>query len=443
MDHIKIEGGRSLRGSIPISGAKNAALPLMTLSLLTPHPVSLEGIPFLSDVQTMRHLLESLGTQSAYFHERLVLHTQNVTSCHADYDIVRKMRASILVLGPLIARCGYAKVSLPGGCALGPRLVNHHIEALSLMGTQIDIINGYICASAPASGLHSMQYTFPTSSVTGTMNVILAATAAKGEICIQNAAQEPEVCELIDCLLKMGAVIEGKGTSTLWIQGGYSLAGVTHHVLPDRIEIGTYMIAAALTQGEIMLQGGRIDLLPSVVDILRSMNITIEQHPEGIYVKASDKPSAFEVSTAPFPGFPTDLQAQFMTLATLANGLSCITETIFENRFMHVPELIRMGANITIDGPRATIVGTSALCGAPVMATDLRASVSLILAGLIAEGTTIVRRVYHLDRGYERIEEKLSACGAQITRVSAQQKPLPLEDVASGLEQYSAIPSSF
>lgn len=420
MESIRIIGGQPLRGTIPISGAKNAALPLMVLGLLTEEPLILDGIPTVTDTQSMGRILEGLGTCVQHFSKRFVLQTKEAGCLQAAYEDVRKMRASFLVLGGMLGRFGRGSVSLPGGCAIGVRPINYHLEGFEALGATIDISNGYIMATAPQGRLPGGTYTFPKPTVTGSQNVLFAAVLARGESCLKNVAMEPEVSDVITCLQRMGAKIEGKGTSTLHIQGVDRLSGTQHCVLPDRIEMGTYMIAAALTQGDMILEGGDLSLLPHVVECLTYAGASILDLGSGrVRVYAHHRPQAFHISTAPFPGFPTDLQAQFMTLAALAQGESTIVENIWENRFMHVAELSRMGANIRLDGHTAHIQGRADLTGAHVMATDLRASVGLVLAGLVAQGETTVHRIYHLDRGYEDLERKLQNCGAIIHRMGA------------------------
>jgi UDP-N-acetylglucosamine 1-carboxyvinyltransferase len=421
MDKIRIVGGTALAGEIQISGAKNAVLPLLTAGLLTDEKLTLTNVPNLADVVSMGTLLSEHGvlidhdTQT----QSITLHAKNITNTTADYDIVRKMRASILVLGPLVARCGEARVSLPGGCALGPRPVDIHIEGLKTLGATIDLQEGYIIASAP-KGLTGADVLMPLVSVTATENLMMAAVLAKGQTRLINAAREPEITDLAHCLIAMGASIEGAGTDIITIQGVDRLHGATHRVIPDRIETGTYLMAAAITRGSVFLKGTSLDLIPTASSILQKAGIHLENVSDGIQVHPPKTDYAgVDVMTEPFPGFATDLQAQIMALMTTCTGASMITETIFENRFMHVPELCRMGANITIHGRSALIRGIPKLSGAPVMATDLRASVCLVLAGLAAEGETIINRVYHLDRGYERVEDKLRACGATIERLAA------------------------
>ena len=433
MDSIHIQGGIPLSGVVKIAGAKNATLPLMTAALLTDEPLILSNVPSLMDITSLSNLLKDLGQHISEDYEpfqaspflknrTLTLHTPTITNQKASYDLVRKMRASILVLGPLLARTGEAFVSLPGGCAIGTRPVNIHIKALEHLGAHITLENGYIHATAP-KGLKGGEFTFPMVTVTGTENLIMAACLAQGTTCLRNAAREPEISDLIRCLIKMGADIEGVGTDTLIIKGVSRLKGAHHSVIPDRIEFGTYAIAAAITRGELTLIGADTALLPSFLPKLEEIGVRITEVPEGLKVSGKDFSfKGVEIITDPFPGFPTDLQAQIMTLLCIAEGNSRITETIFENRFMHVPELMRMGANISIQGNTVTTQGVSHLIGAEVMATDLRASFSLVLGGLIARGTTIVNRVYHLDRGYEYVEDKLTACGAQIKRIKPASK---------------------
>ena len=428
MDKIRIRGGQRLEGQIPISGAKNAALPLLAACLLTDETLVLRNLPHLADIATMTHLLAQHGAELSMAGEHpggghmghvLKLCAAHIASTEAPYDIVRKMRASVLVLGPLLARCGQARVSLPGGCAIGTRPVDMHIRGLETLGAEIELDDGYIVANAP-DGLQGGGVVFPTVSVGATENMLMAATLAKGEVVLENAAREPEVADLANCLNQMGARIEGIGSDTLRIQGVARLSGTDYSVLPDRIEAATYAIAAAITGGDVELLGAQSETMEAVIAALEQAKVTVERTDCGIRVRA-DGATALEgidVTTAPYPGFPTDLQAQMMTLMTVANGAAMITETIFENRFQHVPELMRMGADITVKGATAMVRGDhDGLHGAPVMATDLRASVSLVLAGLAARGETTINRVYHLDRGYERLEEKLSGCGADIARL--------------------------
>ncbi|MBN9500051.1 MAG: UDP-N-acetylglucosamine 1-carboxyvinyltransferase [Alphaproteobacteria bacterium] len=425
MDRIRIRGGKALVGSIPIGGAKNAALPLMAASLLTDGTLRLANIPHLADITTLANLLGTLGVEIAldghaeggHQGRVLALTARKISNTTAEYDLVRKMRASILVLGPLVAREGKAKVSLPGGCAIGARPVDLHLKGLEALGAKIELREGYVEAFAPG-GLKGARFVFPFISVGATENLMMAATLAKGTTVLSNAAREPEIGDLARCLIAMGAQIEGVDTDTLTIHGGTKLSGTTHSILPDRIELGTYAMAAAATGGDVELIGGRSDLIASAATVLTQAGVTIEDTARGLRVRRTNAPLVgVDVMTEPFPGFPTDLQAQMMALLTTAEGASMITETIFENRFMHVPELRRMGANINLHGGSAMVRGVPKLTGAPVMATDLRASVSLVIAGLVAQGETIVNRVYHLDRGYERLEAKFAACGADIERV--------------------------
>ncbi|MCE6960256.1 UDP-N-acetylglucosamine 1-carboxyvinyltransferase [Cereibacter sphaeroides] len=420
MDSILVRGNGELRGQIPIAGAKNACLALMPATLLSDEPLTLTNAPRLSDIRTMTQLLQSLGAEVASLQggQVLALSSHALTDHRADYDIVRKMRASILVLGPMLARDGHAVVSLPGGCAIGARPVDLHLKALEAMGAELDLRDGYIHARAPAGGLKGARVDFPFVSVGATENALMAATLAKGTTVLENAAREPEIVDLARCLRRMGAQIEGEGTGTITVQGVDRLGGATHPVVTDRIELGTYMLAPAICGGEVELLGGRIDLVGAFCEKLDEAGISVEETPRGLKVaRKNGRVKAVDVTTEPFPGFPTDLQAQMMALLCTAEGTSVLEEKIFENRFMHAPELIRMGAKIEVHGGTARVTGVEKLRGAPVMATDLRASVSLILAGLAAEGETIVSRVYHLDRGYERVEEKLGACGAQIRRI--------------------------
>ena len=428
MDKIRIRGGRPLHGSIPIGGAKNAALPLMTASLLTDEPLVLKNLPLLADITTLSHLLVQhgvsitmLGAESA--EERghvLELKARRIVSTTAPYDLVRKMRATVLVLGPLLARAGRARVSLPGGCAIGTRPVDLHLKALERLGATIELNKGYIEATAE-KGLTGAEIVFPMVSVGATENILMAATLADGESVIINAAREPEIADLALCLNAMGAKITGAGSDRIRIEGVKRLHGATHSVIPDRIETGTYMMAAAITGGSLELLGADHGMVASVARVLEGAGVEVVETPNGIKVsRRANRLNGVDVTTAPFPGFPTDLQAQLMALMSTAAGAATITETIFENRFMHVPELTRMGADIAVHGASAMVRGVEKLTGAPVMATDLRASVSLVLAGLAAEGETTVNRVYHLDRGYERLEDKLAACGAAIERLPGE-----------------------
>ncbi|WP_106743741.1 UDP-N-acetylglucosamine 1-carboxyvinyltransferase [Yoonia maritima] len=420
MDSIVVKGGKPLNGKIQIAGAKNAALTLMPATLLSEEPLTLTNAPRLSDIKTMTALLQSLGVEvtSMQGGKVQVLSSHDMTSTTADYEIVRKMRASNLVLGPLLARHHQAVVSLPGGCAIGARPMDIHVTALEAMGAEIELKDGYLHAKAKG-GLKGARVPLRFASVGATENVLMAATLAKGTTVIENAAREPEIVDLAHCLRRMGAQIEGEGTSTITIQGVDSLGAATHPVVTDRIELGTYMLAPVFAGGEVECLGGRMDLVTSFVEKLDAAGVDVTETPDGLKVKRrGDRANAVDVTTEVFPGFPTDLQAQMMAMLCTAEGTSVLEEKIFENRFMHAPELIRMGANIEVHGGTATVNGVERLKGARVMATDLRASVSLILAGLAAEGETVVSRVYHLDRGYEHVEEKLGAIGAQIERVS-------------------------
>ncbi len=419
MDSIVVTGGAELRGEIPIAGAKNACLTLMPATLLTEEPLTLMNAPRLSDIKTMTLLLQSLGAEVQSLQDNRVIAMSSLGPINtlADYDIVRKMRASNLVLGPLLAREGHATVSLPGGCAIGARPMDIHIAALEAMGAQIELKDGYLHATTPGR-LQGAHIPMRFASVGATENTLMAATLAKGTTVIENAAREPEIVDLAACLSKMGAQIEGAGTSRIEIQGVDRLGGATHPVVTDRIELGTYMLAPAICGGEVECIGGRMELVTAFAEKLDLAGISVEETARGLKVKRRNgRVNAIDVKTEPFPGFPTDLQAQMMALMCTADGVSHLEETIFENRFMHAPELLRMGADIEVQGGTAKVTGVERMKGAPVMATDLRASVSLILAGLAAEGETVVNRVYHLDRGYEHVEEKLSAVGAKIERV--------------------------
>ncbi len=420
MDKLRIRGGRPLHGAVPIGGAKNAALPLLAASLLSEHRLILENLPAVADIATMTALLGELGVEATpggagY----LSLRAATIRRHTAPYELVRKMRASVLVLGPLLAREGRARVSLPGGCAIGPRPVDLHLIGLEQMGAEIALSDGYIDARARA-GLSGASIALPSVSVGATENLMMAATLARGRTVLGNAAREPEVIDLADCLVAMGARIQGAGSDTVTIDGVDGLGGANHRVLPDRIESGTYAVAAAITGGCLELLDARADLMAAVIDKLVAAGVAVETTASGVRVARRDGPvHGFDAVTAPYPGFPTDMQAQMMALMAIANGASLITERIFENRFMHVPELGRMGADITVHGGSAMVRGVEALAGAPVMATDLRASVSLVLAGLAAHDETVIGRVYHLDRGYEAVEVKLAACGADIERLRA------------------------
>ena len=426
MDRIRIVGGKPLSGTIPIGGAKNAALPLMAASLLTDKTLTLSNLPHLLDITTMAHLLASLGVEismnghasgGGHVGKVLELKASKIADTTAPYDLVRKMRASVLVLGPLLAREGKARVSLPGGCAIGTRPVDLHLKALAQLGAEIELKEGYVDAAAP-KGLKGAKIVFPMVTVGGTENLLMASVLAEGDTVLANAAREPEVADLARCLIAMGADIDGIGTDTLRIRGVKELKAAEHAVVPDRIETGTYAIAAAITGGDVLLEDAKIDLIESLIVTLRGAGAEVTPTDTGVRVaRTNGAIKGVDVMTEPFPGFPTDMQAQVMALAAVAEGASMITETILENRFMHVPELCRMGANINVHGASAIVRGVPYLSGAPVMATDLRASVSLVLAGLAARGETMVSRVYHLDRGYERVEEKLAACGADIERL--------------------------
>lgn len=419
MDSILVRGNGPLSGSIPISGAKNTCLKLMTAALLSDEPLTLTNVPRLSDIKTLGTLLESLGCELALLQDGrvMVLNAGQISNTKADYEIVRKLRASFNVLGPLVARAGHATVSLPGGCAIGARKVDLHLMALERLGATLELKEGYVHASAP-KGLTGATIEFPFVTVGGTENALTAATLAKGTTVIKNAAREPDTVDLAKCLSSMGAKISGAGTSEIIVEGVDRLGGATHEVIPDRIELGTFMCAPAIAGGEVELIGGRRELLEAFCQKLEATGVEISQTNKGLLVsRKNGRAKSVDVETAPFPGFATDLQAQMMAHLCTASGVSVLNETIFENRFMHAPELIRMGADIDVQGGIATVTGVEKLKGAPVMATDLRASVSLILAGLAAEGETRVSRVYHLDRGYEKIEEKLGAVGASIERV--------------------------
>lgn len=425
MDSIIVEGGIPLKGKIEIAGAKNAALPLMAASILTEEDLVLSNVPHLSDITTMANLLVHLGVDfcidgssanSGHIGRVLTFNAKNLETTIAPYDIVRKMRASIIVLGPLLARFGEASVSLPGGCAIGQRPIDLHLRAFENMDAKILLEDGYVKAVAP-DGLKGGEIDFPKVSVGATENALLAATLASGKTTIKNAAREPEITDLVDCLNSMGAKISGRDSDILEIEGVEKLSGTEHHIIPDRIEAGTYAIAALITGGEIILQSTQPDLMKSTLDALKQAGAKVEIDGENITVKRGGEIKSIDVETAPYPEFATDMQAQFCALLSLAKGKSKITEHIFENRFMHIPELIRMGANIIVEGNAVVIEGVDELKSAEVMATDLRASVSLVLAALAAQGKTIINRVYHIDRGYERIEEKLGACGAKIARL--------------------------
>jgi len=429
MDRIHIRGGAQLTGVIPISGAKNAALPLMIASLLTNETLTLENVPRLADVSQLARILGNHGVdysvdgkkpgEGTVTGQTAHLSAKTIVDTTAPYELVSRMRASFWVIAPLLARTGEARVSLPGGCAIGTRPVDLLLMALQKLGAEIDIDAGYVVATAP-KGLVGAEIVFPKTTVGGTHTAIMGAATARGTTVIRNAAREPEIRDLVDCLIKMGARIRGAGTTTIEVHGVPRLKGARHRVLPDRLEAGTYATAVAMTGGDVLLEGVSSDLLEAPLEALRSAGAAIESDNRGLRVKRNGAGiGAVDVVTAPFPGFPTDLQAQFMALMTCAKGSSRITETIFENRFMHVQELARLGAHIRLEGDTAIVEGVERLRGAPVMATDLRASVSLVIAALAAEGETVVNRVYHLDRGFEQLERKLGACGAQIARVAA------------------------
>ncbi len=425
MDRIHIRGGNRLSGRLPISGAKNSALTLLPCALLTDEPLTLRNLPRLADVDSFGHLLNQLGVSTMIegarpedFGRVMTARAQRVTATTAPYDIVRKMRASILVLGPMLARMGEATVSLPGGCAIGNRPIDLHLKALEAFGATVEMLAGYVKVSAPGGRVPGGTMRFPIVSVGATENALMTAVRAKGTCIIENAAREPEIVDLCRCLIAMGASIDGVGTETLTIEGRDRLHGATYAVMPDRIEAGSYACAVALAGGEIELVNADPSEMGATLDALKEAGVGIETTTSTIRVKSDGKLGPLTLSTAPYPGFATDMQAQFMAMLCMADGASVLTETIFENRYMHVPELARMGADIQVRGRSAVVRGVSEMNGAPVMATDLRASMSLIIAGLAAKGETQVQRVYHLDRGYERLEEKLSAVGADIERVS-------------------------
>jgi len=427
MDRIRIRGGNRLLGRIRISGAKNAALPLMAASLLTDAPLTLSNLPHLADISTMANLLGQHGVEismagdsenGGHTGRSLTLRGREISDTTAPYDLVRQMRASVLVLGPLVAREGRARVSLPGGCAIGTRPVDLHIKGLNQLGAEVELTEGYIEATAP-KGLRGAHIVFPSVSVGATENLLMAACLARGETVLSNAAREPEIGDLARCLQSMGAKIEGISTDTLHVQGMERLSGAEHPVIADRIETGTYAMAAAITGGDVVLEGARIAFMEAAVEKLTEAGVSISETEDGLRVARDGDLIGVDVMTEPYPGFPTDLQAQMTALMSIADGAAMITESIFENRFMHIPELARMGANVTVHGASSLVRGVRKLTAAPVMATDLRASASLVLAGLVAEGETVVSRVYHIDRGYERIEQKLAACGAEIERVDA------------------------
>ncbi|MBD8065650.1 UDP-N-acetylglucosamine 1-carboxyvinyltransferase [Devosia sp. PTR5] len=429
MDRIRLIGGNELRGEIPISGAKNAALPLMIASLLTAEPLVLTNVPRLADVKQLERILENHGVDIAVHGrrrgeaegvgQRMTFTAGEIVDTTAPYELVSKMRASFWVIGPLLARCHEARVSLPGGCAIGTRPVDLFLHGLKALGAEIDIDDGYVVARAPKGGLVGATVRFPKVSVGATHTILMAATLARGTTIIENAAQEPEISNVAECLVAMGARISGIGTQTLTIEGVEKLHGATVEVIPDRIETGTFAMAAAMTGGDVLLRGARPEHLQAALDVLEKAGVELTTEAHGLRVRRNGNGiQPVDVDTDPFPGFPTDLQAQFMALMTMSTGTSRIRETIFENRYMHVAELARFGADIAVDGQVATVRGKPQLKGAQVMATDLRASVSLVIAGLAAKGETVVNRIYHLDRGFERLEEKLSRCGAEIERVA-------------------------
>jgi UDP-N-acetylglucosamine 1-carboxyvinyltransferase len=425
MDRIHVRGGNRLSGRLPISGAKNSALTLLPCALLTDEPLTLRNLPRLADVDSFGHLLNQLGVSTMIegarpedFGRVMTARAQRVTATTAPYDIVRKMRASILVLGPMLARMGEATVSLPGGCAIGNRPIDLHLKALEAFGATVEMLAGYVKVSAPGGRVPGGTMRFPIVSVGATENALMAAARAKGTCIIENAAREPEIVDLCRCLIAMGVSIDGVGTETLTIEGRDRLHGATYAVMPDRIEAGSYACAVAIAGGEIELTNADPSEMGATLDALKEAGVGIETTKNSIKVKSDGKLGPLTLSTAPYPGFATDMQAQFMAMLCMADGASVLTETIFENRYMHVPELARMGADIAVRGRSAVVRGVKEMTGAPVMATDLRASMSLIIAGLAAKGETQVQRVYHLDRGYERLEEKLSAVGADIERVS-------------------------
>jgi UDP-N-acetylglucosamine 1-carboxyvinyltransferase len=416
MDKLRITGGRPLQGEVRVCGAKNAALPIMCAALLTSKPMTILNVPRLRDVSTMAKLLEQMGVTVQRSEGKFVLRAKEIVEPTASYELVKTMRASVLVLGPLLARCGRAKVSLPGGCAIGLRPVDQHVKGLQAMGATIAIEHGYMHATA--SRLRGARIVMDLVTVTGTENLMMAAALAEGETLIENAAREPEVVDLARCLAAMGAKLEGAGSDVIRIEGMRSLGGAEHRVMPDRIETGTYLAAAAATGGSVRLIGAAADSLDATLEKLREAGSKVLITDSSIEIEAAARPNAVSVRTAPYPGFATDMQAQFMALASVARGTALITETIFENRFMHALELQRLGADIKLEGNTAVVKGVERLQGATVMATDLRASAGLVIAGLVAEGETVVDRIYHLDRGYEALEKKLSTLGARIERIS-------------------------
>lgn len=413
---LKIQGGNPLKGTIEISGAKNSALPLMVACLLTEKPLTLTNVPDLADIRTITEVLAVLGVTSKKNGNTRILEASNITSTTAPYDLVKTMRASVLVLGPLVARYGIAKVSLPGGCALGARAVDVHLEGLRAMGAVCELEEGYIVAKAP-NGLHGTNFTMRVVSVGATENLMLAASIAKGQTVLRNVAREPEIIDLANCLNAMGANVQGAGTDTITIEGVPTLSGATHKVIPDRLETGSYAIASLITGGDVTLTNTSLEYLPMVRETLEKAGAVFEEQSDGFRVYQNGPIHGVDVMTEPYPGFATDLQAPFMALMSICEGAAMITETIFENRFMHVPELARMGANIQVHGASSMVRGVKALSGAPVMATDIRGGIGLVVAGLAAKGETTISRLYHLDRGYEDLEAKLQACGAIVERM--------------------------
>jgi len=416
LDKLKVSGGQRLSGRVRMAGAKNAALPALAACLLTDKPIRLSNLPDVHDVRTMLRVLELLGATASPIDGGMEVAVTDLASHEAHYDLVRKMRASVLVLGPMLAREGRARVSLPGGCAIGERPINLHIDGLEKMGATIEVAHGYV--EARCERLRGAEISFPHKTVTGTENLMMAAALADGRTVLRNAAQEPEIVDLADLLNSMGSSVRGAGTDVIEILGRDALGAAEHHVIPDRIETGTFLVAAALIGDGVELEGCRSDHMEPIIDQLRGTGVRIDAHGDVLTVEAPERIQARDLRTEPHPGFPTDMQAQYMTLMTQAHGTSVVSETIFEHRFMHIAELLRMGADIRIDGHTAVVVGPSALTGAQVMATDLRASACLVLAALVADGTTTINRIYHLDRGYEAIEVKLGALGASVERVS-------------------------
>lgn len=424
MDKLQIEGGATLEGTVRISGAKNAALPILFGALLHAGKSEIRNLPALEDINTTKLLLRNMGVELSQEGDELSLDAAMMNSAKAPYELVRRMRASVLCLGPLLARNGFARVSLPGGCAIGARPIDQHLRGLEAMGAEITLDKGYVRAEAPEGGLQGARFVFDVVTVGGTENLMMAATLANGTTVLENAAREPEIVDLAHALRSMGAEIRGEGTSVITIEGKHRLGPMNHRVLPDRIEAGTYITAAAITQGNVLLKGAELEHLDSLIGKLGRAGVEVRREGDGLRVRHHGELHPVDVETQPYPGFPTDLQAQYMALMTLAQGSAAVTETIFENRFMHVPELARMGADIAVKGRTAFVRGVDRLHGASVMATDLRASVALVIAGLAAEGLTEVRRIYHLDRGYEHIEKKLAALGANVRRVPQEEPGL-------------------